>query len=403
MTQRHCIAALCHPRSGWSTEVARWATSGAAPVTLLTCMSTDELMSVLVSGRRISVVLLDGAITRLDRDLVADSIAAGARPVGVQSAGRAVDWEMLGVTSVLTETFGRDDLVAVLADLPAHARGAGRSSSSATSTTGLGSPIRRADVVAVCGSPGAGTSVTTAALASGLAARTSGRTLLVDGTRRGHQALYHDTADVIPSITDLVAKVRQREVLPGDLESLTFPGRGYRVLLGAPTPREADRLTPDTARELVDVLCGHDDLVVFDHDGDAVSDPLPGALATVADVWVIVTATGIKGLHDAAALTLAASQAGVDAERILVVLNRVPRRGPARSAFHSDLVRLVGRGTGTAISSIATPRVHMEARLRDAATLPRQFTGPLTNRVTELLRHGRRSAAMPQPAMTGTT
>ena len=85
MAARYVVVGLARPRASWFGDVGRWATSGAAPVKFVRCVSAEELRARLRSGRAFSAVLVDGAVGGLDRDLVDAAREAGAAVVVVLS------------------------------------------------------------------------------------------------------------------------------------------------------------------------------------------------------------------------------------------------------------------------------------------------------------------------------
>lgn len=393
MSERHAIAALAHPRAQWPTSVARWATSGAVPVELLTCLSPDELTAALASGRRLSAVLLDAGSGRVDQQLVAEIRRSGAEPVGVQAVERSTDWDHLGISSVLHADFGRDDLMDLL-DATCHED---RSDDRAARGVVLSSADRRAMVISVCGSGGCGSSVIAMALAQGLAGGAGGpagvepedpspRVLLIDGARRAHHAVYHHTGDVIPGLADLIGKVRRGTTDASELREMTFETtRGYRLLLGAPTPRDSASFDMGAVVEAISTAARHNDVVVVDHDGDLPAGHVSEALSEITALWVIVTSPGIKGLHDAVRLTAEACGSGVPAKGVLVVCNRVRRRDPARVTFPVEFSRIVSRMALDVAPVLVLPEARIETTHRDVTLLPRSITRPLVNRARRLI------------------
>jgi CO dehydrogenase nickel-insertion accessory protein CooC1 len=395
MSERHAIAALAHPRAQWPTTVARWATSGAVPVELLTCLSSDELNAAVASGRRLSAVLLDGASNRVDEHLIAAIQGCGAVPIGVHALDVSTDWNRLGVSSVLQADFGRDDLVDMLDTVCGGDRPADRGTHGVT----LSVAEKHGTVIAVCGSGGCGASVVSMALAQGLADRTSApssvvdddadsRTLLIDGARRAHQAMYHHTGDVIPGLPDVLARVRRGTIHATELHEMTFgTTRGYRLLLGAPTLRESVAAGSRVVSETLITTARRNDVVVVDHDGDLPMGLISEVLSGIATLWVIVTEPGIKGLHESVRFTEEACNAGVPAKQVLVVCNRVRRRDPARFAFPIEFARIT-HGMGLDVAPVMViPEVRLETVHRDVAMLPRSLSRPLANRARRLIDH----------------
>ena len=105
MNDRHTLLGLPHPRSTWPAELLHQATSGAAPVEFLICLTANEVLALLGSGRQVSAVLLDGASAQVDRDVIASISAAGSTPIGVETPLSATDWDGLGCSAVLPAEF----------------------------------------------------------------------------------------------------------------------------------------------------------------------------------------------------------------------------------------------------------------------------------------------------------
>lgn len=416
MSVRHTVIGLPHPRAGWPAELARSSTSGAAPIDFLTCLSADEVRAVLASGRRVSAVLVDGASPQLTPALLADVAAAGAQAIGVDSPAGRADWGALGVASVLPAAFSLDDLRAPLARVGAAAgdHGGGQPARHAamagTHVAGTGRTI------AVSGPGGAGATCVAMALAQGLAADgTTGSVLLVDGARRGDMAMYHDVGDVLPGLPE-VLDAFEREVLdPTELDRFVFrPARGYDLLLGPRRAADGHDRSPGLVATALHAAARRWDALVVDHDGDLDDGPdgargplrarhaVPLALASTAELWLVVTGDGIKGLHDAVRRIDEAVGAGMPPERIQVVVNRAGRSPAARSSAAAALARLTAGVGGTAGPPVFLGR---HARLagvhRDAVALPRRLAAPVTSTVLRLLgRLGARNTApdaLPEP------
>lgn len=380
MSNPQLLAALAHPRSNWPTAIARWSTSGALGLDLLTCLSATELTAALASGRDIDAVLLDGASVQVDRDLVGSIARHGSVPVGVEAASVVTDWEALGVTGVLGADFDAAELTSLLGRI-CDQRAVG---SRRLIRASLDQDETPATTISVCGPGGAGTSVVAMALAQGMA-QDAGSVVLLDGAVRGHLAMYHDVGDVIPGLGDLVARSRRSTIDPAELNDLDFATRrGYRLILGATSVRESHSLPQAATAEALDVIRRYAEVLVVDHDGDLVSGPLSTSLIDRASVWVVAIDAGIKGVHDGARFTAEALDAGVPAERVLLVCNRTRRSDPSRATLRSQLRALLG-AEHNPVQVVFLPRVRLEGVHRDAVPFPRSLVDPVATAVRQVL------------------
>jgi len=376
---RYVLAGVAHVRSTWFTEVSRWATVGSLPIEFVKCVSTVELRARLAGGRTFSGVLVDGRLPAVDRDLLATITSAGSAALVVTGPSDAIDWSSLGASATLAAPFGRSELLDLLVshcqpvDDVEH-RG-GPAADDLTKTIAW-----RAPLVAVTGRPGAGTSTIAAATAQSLAGdpRTGGDLVLADLARHAHQAILHDARDVVPGVQELVEAHRSGRPTAHDIRSLTFdvPGRGYRLLLGLRRPRDWVAIRPQAFAAGLNGLRRSTRLLVADVDDDLEGEAETGsfdveernllARRTTAEADVVVavasaTATGLCGL---AHQLIDLRAHGVTGERIVVVLNRAPRRPRQRA----ELVRAVADLTGGVVGLDGSPLLGDE---------PRPYVGPV--------------------------
>ena len=105
-----------------------------------------------------------------------------------------------------------------------------------------------------------------------------------------------------------------------------------------------------------------------------------------ADLVVVVGLPGLKGLHGLVRGTLALLQHGVDAARLLPVVNRAPRGPRARAEVSSAFGQLVGeQGRHLASPVFLAERRGLEGALRDGARLPDAWASSLVSSVSALL------------------
>lgn len=424
MTAQWSLVGLAHPRAAWPAELARLATSGAAPIEHLTVLGADELRAVIGAGRPVSAVLLDAGANGVGPSLVAEARSAGCTVIGVESTRVEVDWEDWGADGTLRAGFTPAELIDALG------RFAPRREERAEHPHVL---LQAADadatgtLVAVMGPGGTGASVVAMALAQGLgrgtrAPRTAGsatpgtdrgtaegdppprsaEVALLDGARRADLAMYHDVGDVLPGLPELVEAVGRRTTEPAEVRRMLFaqPARGYDLMLGLRRGRDWAGLRPGDQRRALEHLLRAYPTVVLDCDSDldgataassgsaalAERHALALAATEMAAVVVVVGAHGAKGVHDLVRLVGELVEAGVPARRIVPVANGAGRSMLA-GAVTVAFARLTSSLGGVPPRPlVGLPRLRrLDAVVRDASALPAAVVGPVTDAVTAAL------------------
>ena len=423
MTERYVVLGLAGVRAAWFAEVARWATSATIPVDFVKVVSREEARARLGSGRPFSALVVDAGLGALDRDLVDLAAGQGCAVVAADDGRAARPWHDLGVHAVLPVGFGPDDL---LDALRAVARPLGRDDGlTAATVPGHEAPPgpRRGRLVAVTGAGGVGRSTLAAALAGGLAAdpRDRGLVVLADLALHAHQALLHDAGDVVPGVLELVEASRAASLPPQEVRGLCFTvaASGYDVLLGLRRHRDWTALRPRAVAAGLDGLRRAYRQVVADVDGDVEGEQQCGsadvedrnvlarqALAD-ADLVLVVGVPGVAGLHSQLRVLADLLGHGVEAGRIVPVVNRAPRSPRQRAELSSALAQLLGASAPGAVLASTTVFVPERRRLaeaaRDAAPLPAPVVRPLVGAVRGLLDRARHTAsprgAAPEPVL----
>ena len=222
---RWLVLGLAHPRAEWFSKLSHWSTAAAIPVDFIKCVSRDEVVARLNSGRSYSALLVGGDVSGLDRDLIDSVRIAGATVIVVGSVVER-DWNELGVAALLPEEFERSDLLGA----PHRPRPAYR-----TDLCGRPRLARfrnestwRGQLIAVTGPGGAGSSVVAMAAAQSFASEPSNNSmvLLADLALNGEQGMLHDAREVIPGIQELVDAHRAGRVPTEQLRSLVFEAVG---------------------------------------------------------------------------------------------------------------------------------------------------------------------------------
>lgn len=403
---QYVLVGVARARERWSSDLARWATSGAAPIEFVKCLTADEANAVLGTGRRASALLLDARGPGIDRDLIATAADLGTPTIVVSDRSVHRDWDALGCAAVVDHELDPATLLEVLAR---HTVPVDRSRRPGRSAIGGPPQGRRGRVLAVVGPGGTGASTAAMALAQGLADHSDHSVVLVDGARRGDVAMYHHIGDVIPGLPELVEAHRSDRLDPEAVRRLTFdvPGRGYSVLLGRRRVAEWVTLRRRSVDASIEALTRSFDTVVVDLDADLdgqadtgspdVDDRHAVALSTLelADAVLVVGRHGLHGLHAVAGLIDELVDSGVPDHRIVPVFMAAPRSPAARAAATAALVRLVdsapdASGTDDGPSTLHPPlhlrRIRGLDDLHDrVARLPLALSQPLERAVTRIL------------------
>jgi hypothetical protein len=98
---QYVLVGVARARERWSSDLARWATSGAAPIEFVKCLTADEANAVLGTGRRASALLLDARGPGIDRDLIATAADLGTPTIVVSDRSVHRDWDALGCAAVV--------------------------------------------------------------------------------------------------------------------------------------------------------------------------------------------------------------------------------------------------------------------------------------------------------------
>lgn len=340
MNARHVLLLVAPARRPWTSDVARWATSGVLRADAVSCLSVDEVRAVVGSGRNISVVLADAGTPGLDRDTVAGVTAAGAAVLVVDDGRNRRDWEAIGCAELLPAPLTSD----VLADaLDRHGRTVdplARRSARISLLDGV--TAGRGRLVSVTGHDPRSSALIAIAAAEGRAG--TGRTVaLVDGCRRSPLTVLHDPGPVVPGLAELVDLCRADAPDPAVVRDLLrqVPARRYDLLLGLRRPREWTLLRPLAVQAALDALLRSYDDVVVHHDPDLDDESATGSvdveerhaisLAAVrsAGVVVVVDQGDLAGVQAASSVRADLLDAGVADERLLTVAV-CPRPGGGR-------------------------------------------------------------------------
>lgn len=411
--ERFVVLALAQVGSGWFREAGRWSTSGTLPIELVKTVSMEEVRSRLRSGRAFSALLVDDGVPGLERDLF--ELAASVRcAVLVVDSGRSHrSWTEVGAATTLPPSFDASALLQVLGQVARQLGSETGTIADRLDPTPNGSR-RGAEgwLVAVTGAGGTGASTLASALAQHAADdHEPGAVVLADLARRADQAMLHGTPDVVPGVQELVEAHRLGQPDPTSVRSLTWQisTRGYDLLLGLRRPRDWTSMRPGALRAAVDGLRCTYALTIADIDPDLEGEQTTGSMdieernalarSTVdaADLVVVVGGPDMKGVHSLLRVVRDVLEHGVDAARILPVVNRAPRSPRARA----EVVRAIGalaagtavaspRGTTTGASGLPSPifvaeRRQLDLVLRDVARLPDAWIRPVGSAVLELL------------------
>ena len=392
--ERYVALGLAPVRTPWFTEVARWATSAALPLEFVKCLSRDETVARLASGRNWSALVVAGTHPGLDRDLLALAAQAGCAVLVVDDPRLQRDWLTLGATAVLGDDFGPAELTGALEQ---HSRPVHDPTARPAPAPARPSPWR-GSLVALTGPGGTGCSTLALALSQALAtdARHRGLVLLADLARRADQALLHDARNLVPGLPELVDAHRSGTPEAVEIHRLTHEvtAHGYRLLLGLRRPREWAALRPRAFHAALDTLMATHRVVIADCDADLEGEADCGsveveernlmarAVAQRADLVLVVGRPGLTGIHGLCLTIGDLIGHGVPAERIQPVVNRSSRSPRARAEITRTVADLVARTTPGA-AALPSPVYVAERRGTDDILLDRR---PLPDGLGAILR-----------------
>lgn len=394
--ERYVVLALATARATWFRDVARWATSGVAPLDFVKCLSPTEVTARLESGRQFSALLVDSGLPGLDRDLIE---LGNQRDCPVLVIGdHLTNWQELGAVAQLPTELTRAQLLDALAT---HAHLVGKVEAE-PSTANVAAPVTpwRGQLVAVTGARGSGASTIAMALAQGLGSdvRHAGMVLLADLALDADLAMYHDAREVVPGLQELVDAHRSGRPGASELRGMTFDivSRRYSLLLGLRRHRDWTVLRSRALEAAIDNTRSAFHVMVADIEPDLEGDAETGStdvedrnlvartIARQADVVVVVGDPGLKGLHATGRVLRDLRSFGVEPERILAIMNRAPRQARARAEFARAFAALCGP-TATSAPVPVPHRRGLEELHRDAGRFPDAIVEPVTGAVRSLL------------------
>jgi MinD-like ATPase involved in chromosome partitioning or flagellar assembly len=435
MRERYVLLGLARPRADWFRRVGQWATSAVIPAEFVRCVSSEELRARLVSARPFSALLIDGDLPALDRDLVAEATERGCAVLVVDAVGDR-DWRGLGAAGVLSEGFGRDELLETLA---AHAQMVGGAVVEEGAAAARAPEVAPGRLIAVTGPGGTGASTAAIALAQGLAGGEADiggpvrpgakdesppppEVLLADLARVADQAMLHDSRVLVPGLQEVVEAHRTAIPSRDHLRDQTFdvPARGYRLLLGLRRPRHWVAIRPRALETTLDSLQRLADVVVADVDADVEGEAETGSVdveernmlarATLAraDAVVVVGEPSMKGLYALVRLIGELLGFGVPADRLVPVVNRAARNPRVRAELTTSFSELLASTVGSGVDPMPAP-THLPERkvdeaLRDGVALPKPLPATLARAVAAVLDRARvraRPSAAPERVVPG--
>lgn len=354
--ERYVVLGLARARSAWFREMSRWATSAVLPMEFVKCLTPEEVMARVASGRRWSALVVDAASPGVDRDLLDRAEREGTATIVVADPRATRDWAELGARAVLTPDFDRDELLATLAE---HARPVRPADPTPEDIPSPAPPPWQGRLVAVTGTGGTGASTLAAILAHGLAgpASDAGMVLLADLRLDADHAVVHDTGDVAPGLPELVEAHRLGRPDVAEVRRTCVGGsadRPYDLLLGLRRHRDWTALRPRAVQATLDGLRRAYRHVVVDVDPDVEGERETGSpdieernvLARTAmrdaDAVVVILRPDVTGLHRGGRLVRGLMAFGVAPERIVPIVNRAGRSPRLRAEITATFAHLVG-------------------------------------------------------------
>jgi hypothetical protein len=391
-TARYVLLGLAHPRSVWFRQLAQWCNGGALPAELIKCLSPEEIVHRLDSGRPASALIVDANLPGVDRDLMNAAANQGCAVVVVDDLRIEKDWKSLGARTVISQNFDRAELLDALAS---HATLIDRATHSPTqSALSITSPFR-GRVIAVVGTGGTGSSTVAIAAAQGQAI--SRRTLLADLNLHAEQAMLHDVNAPTGGLQSLVDAHRSSVVTPDRFPEfcLSVPRRGYELLPGLRRARFWSAIRPVAFTATFTALAHGYESLVCDVDADIEREDSGGSLdieertsmsrtaLLEAEVVLVVAHPSMKGLHAVNRLLIELGELGVPMTRVATVFNQAPKSPRVRAGYTSALAELIDwrHGEHPAVTPIHLPYRDVDELLRSGDLLPDSLVDPITSAV----------------------
>lgn len=398
---QYVVVGVSRAREQWASDLTRWATSGAAPIEFIQCLTVDEALVVLGTGRRVSALMVTARGPGAERELIDTAASLGAPTIVVTDGTLHRDWDALGVASVVEH---RGDPRALIDILASTTTPVDRSRRPGRTRLRTSPAARRGRLLTVVGTGGSGCSTVAMALAQALAERDAGDdVLLADGARRGDVAMFHHIGDVVPGLPELVEAHRRDRIDPAHVRAMTHPvpTRRYSVLLGRRRASDWVTLRRRSVDAALDALVRAFDHVVLDADADLdgqrstgstdVEDRHAVTLAAVeqSDLLLVTGRADLHGVHCLVRLVDDVLDAGVPPERVVPIVVGGGRSPIARARLAGDLADLSAHAALDGVQ--VRPPVHLR-RLRDlddlhdrVAPLPPSLSRPLADVIPRLL------------------
>ena len=412
MSERFVLLGLAHARSAWFGALAQWSHSASIPAEFVKCVSADEVRARLASRRAFSALVADASVPEVDRDLIAEARRAGAAVLVVGDSRVARDWLALGASARLEPGFGREALLVALAE---HARPIPRNEQRTEAVPDPAPAAWRGLVVAVTGAGGTGASTASIALAQALGddVRHAGLVLLADLCLHAEQAMLHHARDVVPGIQELVEAHRAGTPAVDEVRSLAFEvaERRYHLLLGLRRARFWTAVRPRAFEAAFDSLRRAYRVVVCDIDANLEGEDAGGSVdveerhhfartaVTQADAVFVVGMPTMKGVHALVRVVHDVIGVGVDATRIVPVVNQGPRSPRARAALAATVHALVAPAVGPAALAepLFLPARRVDDALRDGVRLPAGVGQPLVDALHAIVEQARPASGLAAP------
>jgi hypothetical protein len=209
--------------------------------------------------------------------------------------------------------------------------------------------------------------------------------------------MYHGAHDVVPGVTELVDAHRAAVPEPSAVRASTFAvaARSYHLLLGLRRPRDWAALRPRATDAAISGLLRTFRQVVADVDADVEGEAETGIIETEdrnlmsrivlgrADVVVVVGHAGTKGLHSLVRTIEDLVSFGVEAPRLVPVLNHAPRSPRGRAELASALSGLGVDAFGVELAApLFLPTFkRLDGTLRDTSRMPTALGAPVARAV----------------------
>ncbi len=396
------VVAVAPPRTEWITRLAAWSNEGTVGVEVVRCVSIEELRARLDSMQRFSAAIVDESMIGLDRDLLMTARETGCASIVVTRGIRRRDWETLGASGTINDSFGTEDLLHTLRSWaePTDRQDLHRRAEP-QSIDGVELPAARlAPLVAVVGAGGTGTSTAAIALAQAFSATLA--VTLVDASLDGSLALMLGTNELVPALQQLVEAHRLATPPPEELGCFlhTCPNHQFSLVPALRRHRDWTSLGTHAVGSSITSLRRTCQLLIADIDPDFEGEAETGSfdigdrnalsrtIVGSADAVLVTGRPDLVGVSRLVRIISDLIELGIETDRLQIVMLRSGRSalgsGETRRGIDQLLRELRPSVVPPSAAFVDLPK-GLDGLLLDARPFPESFADSLRSIADSIL------------------